>query len=89
LTLWHINKSPEHVLRHPQGQRYQRALREYEECQKQGVECVSARLLHKRRPREDQMDSSRPPCLREAFWKPASSNDNATVSDSDDSMTDL
>lgn len=27
LTLRHINKSPEHVLRHTQGQRYQKALR--------------------------------------------------------------
>lgn len=26
LTLRHINKSPEHVLRHTQGRRYQRAL---------------------------------------------------------------
>ncbi|XP_042770256.1 surfeit locus protein 2 isoform X2 [Panthera tigris] len=30
LTLRHINKVPEHVLRHTQGQRYQRALRESE-----------------------------------------------------------
>lgn len=28
LTMRHINKAPEHVLRHTQGQRYQRALRE-------------------------------------------------------------
>ncbi|XP_055397550.1 surfeit locus protein 2 isoform X3 [Bubalus kerabau] len=30
LTLRHINKSPEHVLRHTQGRRYQRALRKSE-----------------------------------------------------------
>ncbi|XP_032274593.1 surfeit locus protein 2 [Phoca vitulina] len=90
LTLRHINKSPGHVLRHTQGRRYQRALREYEKCQKQGVEYVPACLLHKRRRREDQMDGARPPCPSEAFWEPASSEDDGTAaSDSDDSMTDL
>nr|XP_025837749.1 surfeit locus protein 2 [Vulpes vulpes] len=89
LTLRHINKSPEHVLRHTQGQRYQRALCEYEKCQKQGVEYVPACLLHKRRRREAQMDGAGPPHSREAFWEPASSEDDAAASDSDDSMTDL
>ncbi|XP_026370067.1 surfeit locus protein 2 isoform X1 [Ursus arctos] len=89
LTLRHINKSPEHVLRHTQGRRYQRALREYEKCQKQGVAYVPACLLHKRRRREDQMDGAGPPRLREAFWEPASSDDGTAASDSDDSMTDL
>ncbi|XP_008578904.1 PREDICTED: surfeit locus protein 2 [Galeopterus variegatus] len=86
LTLRHINKSPEHVLRHTQGRRYQTALRKYEECQKQGVEYVPACLLHRRRRREDPMDSDGPPYSKEAFWEPASSDEGAL---SDDSMTDL
>ncbi|XP_032163756.1 surfeit locus protein 2 isoform X2 [Mustela erminea] len=89
LTLRHINKSPEHVLRHTRGRRYQRALREYEKCQKQGVEFVPACLLHKRRRREDQTDGAGPRRPREAFWEPVSSDDSAAVGDSDDSMTDL
>ncbi|XP_043326045.1 surfeit locus protein 2 isoform X2 [Cervus canadensis] len=88
LTLRHINKSPEHVLRHAQGRRYRRALQKYEECQERGVEFVPACLLHKRR-REDQQDGDGPPRPREAFWEPPSSNDGAASSDSDDSMTDL
>ncbi|XP_066111921.1 surfeit locus protein 2 isoform X2 [Saccopteryx bilineata] len=88
LTLRHINKSPEHVLRHTRGRRYQKALHKYEECQKQGVEYVPACLLHKRRRREDQMDSDRPP--RAAFWEPESSDEDGTApSGSDDSMVDL
>lgn len=36
------------------------------------------------------MDGARPPCPSEAFWEPASSEDDGTAaSDSDDSMTDL
>lgn len=60
------------------------------ECQKQGVEYVPACLLHKRRRREDQMDSARPPGRRAAFWEPESSHGDSTApSDSDDSMADL
>lgn len=88
LTLRHINKAPEHVLRHTQGRRYQRALQKYEECQRQGVEYVPACLLHKRKKREDQAARDGPPCPREAFWEPMSSDDSAAPSDSD-SMADL
>nr|XP_044634399.1 surfeit locus protein 2 isoform X2 [Equus asinus] len=90
LTLRHINKSPEHVLRHTQGRRYQRALHKYAECQEQGVEYVPACLLHKKRRREGQVDGDGQPRPREAFWEPESSDeDGAAPSDSDDSMTDL
>ncbi|XP_048201700.1 surfeit locus protein 2 [Perognathus longimembris pacificus] len=85
LTLRHINKAPEHVLRHTRGRRYQRARRRYEECQEQGVEFVPACLLHKRRKREDHTDGDR--CGPSAFWEPASSDEGGTLSD--DSMTDL
>ncbi|XP_036039229.1 surfeit locus protein 2 [Onychomys torridus] len=87
LTLRHINKSPEHVLRHTRGRRYQRALQQYEECQKQGVEYVPACLLHKRRKREDHMDGDGLPDQSRAFWEPASSDEGGSLSD--DSMTDL
>ncbi|XP_028612890.1 surfeit locus protein 2 isoform X1 [Grammomys surdaster] len=86
LTLRHINKSPEHVLRHTQGRKYQRALHQYEECQKQGVEYVPACLLHKKKW-EDQMDSDELPGQRTGFWEPASSDEGGALSD--DSMTDL
>ncbi|KAK7825066.1 hypothetical protein U0070_014823 [Myodes glareolus] len=87
LTLRHINKSPEHVLRHDQGWRYQRALHQYEECQKQGVEYVPACLLHKRRKRVDHMDGDGLPGQRTAFWEPASSDKGGSLRD--DSKTDL
>uniref|UniRef100_A0A8C3WI58 Surfeit 2 n=1 Tax=Catagonus wagneri TaxID=51154 RepID=A0A8C3WI58_9CETA len=88
LTLRHINKSPEHVLRHTRGRRYQRALRKYEECQQQGVEFVPACLLHKRGTK-DRRENDGPARPGQAFWEPVSSDDGAAPSDSDDSMTDL
>ena len=60
-----------------------------EVCQKQHVEFVPACLQHKSRKRQDQQGSDGPPGPREAFWEPASSDDGAAPSDSDDSMTDL
>lgn len=87
LTLRHITKSSGRVLAHTQGWRYQRALQQYEECQKQGMEYVPACLLHKRKKREDQMDRDELPGQRTAFWEPASSDEEGALSD--DSMTDL
>ncbi|XP_007475288.1 surfeit locus protein 2 isoform X1 [Monodelphis domestica] len=85
LTLRHINRLPDHVLRHVQGQRYQKALHKYEECQKQGVEYIPACLLQKRRKREDLIDSDQQPRKKD-FWQPESSDEE---DQSDDSMTDL
>ena len=67
------------------------ACRADDECQKQGVEYVPARLLHKKRTREDQVDSNGPPWPRAAFWEPESSDDDngAAQHNSDDSMADL
>ncbi|KAK7896012.1 hypothetical protein WMY93_021337 [Mugilogobius chulae] len=48
LTLRHLNRQPHHVTRHVTGKRYQKALAKYEECQKQGIEFVPARLKQKR-----------------------------------------
>ncbi|XP_028918590.1 surfeit locus protein 2 isoform X2 [Ornithorhynchus anatinus] len=87
LTLRHINKLPEHVLRHVRGRRYQRALQRYEECQKQGVEFVPACLLQKKRRREDQAGGDRQPRREGNFWRPPSSDEGGN--ESDDSMTDL
>ncbi|XP_074066887.1 surfeit locus protein 2 [Macrotis lagotis] len=86
LTLRHINRLPEHIVRHVQGRRYQKALHKYEECQKQGVEYVPACLLQKRRRREDLIDGDQQPRKKEDFWKPESSDEE---DQSDDSMTDL
>ncbi|CAM5109509.1 unnamed protein product [Natator depressus] len=88
LTLRHINRLPEHVLRHVQGRRYQRALKKYEECQKEGVEYIPACLLQKRqRWRDDQAEGSRQPRRKGEFWEPMSSEEEED--DTDDSMSDL
>ncbi|NXI96574.1 SURF2 protein, partial [Psophia crepitans] len=90
LTLRHINKFPEHVLRHVQGKRYQKALKKYEKCQKEGVEYVPACLRQKQQRRQhadDQMNGSRQPYRKEEFWEPKSSDEDGE--ETDDSMSDL
>ncbi|KAM3825493.1 surfeit locus protein 2 [Vipera latastei] len=90
LTLRHLNKIPEHVLRHVQGRRYQKALRQYEECQKEGLEYVPACLLQKRRrPRQETGNGlckgkGKP---RGAFWEPPASDEGGN--ESEDSLSDL
>ncbi|NWX96782.1 SURF2 protein, partial [Nothoprocta ornata] len=90
LTLRHINKFPEHVLRHVQGKRYQKALKRYEECQKEGVEyvpaCLRQRRQQRRRP-DDQANGSGRPYRKEEFWEPKSSDEDGE--ETDDSMSDL
>ncbi|XP_074871226.1 surfeit locus protein 2 [Carettochelys insculpta] len=88
LTLRHINKLPVHVLRHVQGRRYQKALKKYEECQKDGVEYIPACLLQKKhRRRNDQANGSRQPSGKGEFWEPMSSEEEGD--DTDDSLSDL
>ncbi|XP_033923462.1 surfeit locus protein 2 isoform X1 [Melopsittacus undulatus] len=90
LTLRHINKYPEQVLSHVQGRRYQKALKTYEECQKEGVEYIPACLRQKQRRTQhsdDQMNRSRQPYRKEEFWEPQSSDENGE--ETDDSMSDL
>ncbi|XP_029856008.1 surfeit locus protein 2 [Aquila chrysaetos chrysaetos] len=90
LTLRHINKFPEHVLRHVQGKRYQKALKTYEECQKEGVEYVPACLRQKKQRThhpDEQMNGSRQPYRKEEFWEPKSSDEDGE--ETDDSMSDL
>ncbi|XP_008937447.1 PREDICTED: surfeit locus protein 2, partial [Merops nubicus] len=90
LTLRHINKFPEHVLRHVQGKRYQKALKTYEQCQEEGVEYIPACLRQKKQRRqhpEDQRNGSRQPHSKEEFWEPQSSDEMGE--ETDDSMSDL
>ncbi|XP_009894581.2 surfeit locus protein 2 [Dryobates pubescens] len=90
LTLRHINKFPEEVLRHVQGKRYQKALRTYEQCQKDGLEfvpaCLRQRKQRRQRP-EEQMNGSKKPSGKQEFWEPESSSEDGE--ETDDSMSDL
>ncbi|XP_030317386.1 surfeit locus protein 2 [Calypte anna] len=87
LTLRHINKFPEHVLRHVQGKRYQKALKAYEECQRAGLEfipaCLAQRQRRAQRPEEQRGGSRKEP----EFWEPKSSDEDGE--ETDDSMSDL
>ncbi|XP_040298192.1 surfeit locus protein 2 isoform X1 [Bufo bufo] len=85
LTLRHINKVPEHVLRHVQGKRYLRALRMYEDCQKRGVEYVPACLQNKKKRRP--LEGERAQGEGGQAWDPKDSH--SEDSDSGDSMSDL
>ncbi|KAK9392368.1 surfeit locus protein 2 [Crotalus adamanteus] len=90
LTLRHLNKIPEHVLHHVQGRRYQKALRRYEECQKEGLDYVPACLLQRRRrPRQDTGNGfckgkGKP---RGGFWEPPASDEGGN--ETEDSLSDL
>ncbi|XP_073697021.1 surfeit locus protein 2 [Garra rufa] len=91
LTLRHINRVPQHVLRHVNGKRYKKALGQYEECVRQGVEFIPVQLRRKRRPKErNEAAGSEPRANRKedsGVWTPNSSD--GENSDSDDSMSDL
>ncbi|XP_029941186.1 surfeit locus protein 2 [Salarias fasciatus] len=88
LTLRHLNKQPHHVLRHVNGKRFKKALARYEECVKQGVNFVPARLKQKK-PRDPTEEPERGRGSKQAngMWAPSSSDEEQ--SDSDDSMSDL
>ncbi|XP_042334952.1 surfeit locus protein 2 isoform X2 [Sceloporus undulatus] len=91
LTLRHINRIPAHVLRHVQGRRFQKALRNYEKCQREGVEYVPS--CCRRRQKQPQKTPSEgpqhphPPRRKGGFWEPPASDDSG--SDTEDSMSDL
>uniref|UniRef100_A0A673GIC3 Surfeit 2 n=1 Tax=Sinocyclocheilus rhinocerous TaxID=307959 RepID=A0A673GIC3_9TELE len=95
LTLRHINRVPQHVLRHVSGRRYRRALEQYEECVRQGVEFVPVQLKKKKRPKEAAGSEGRAAGSERrasrkqdsGVWTPNSSN--GEDSDSSDSMSDL
>lgn len=91
LTLRHINHVPQHVLRHVSGKRYKKALEEYEECVRQGVEFVPASLRQKKRAKEhnDVTGSDNKGKRKEdsGICDPSATDDEK--SDSEDSMSDL
>ncbi|KAK1787673.1 hypothetical protein P4O66_016166, partial [Electrophorus voltai] len=92
LTLRHINRIPQHVLRHVSGKRYKKALAQYEECAKLGVVFVPASLKRRRRPRDANGEPSTSGGQRRMkpgsdFWAPCSSD--GEDGDSEDSMSDL
>lgn len=88
LTLRHLNRQPHHVLRHVNGKRFKKALSKYEECVKQGIEFVPARLKQKR-PKDtgEEIGRGRPSKQGNNSWEPSSSDEDH--SDSEDSMSDL
>ncbi|XP_036436595.1 surfeit locus protein 2 [Colossoma macropomum] len=96
LTVRHINRMPHHVLRHVNGKRFKKALAQYEECVKQGVKFVPAKLRQRKRPKDtdDGMESSNERHTQKqkqkqdsGIWAPSSSGEED--SDTDDSMSDL
>ncbi|XP_062844819.1 surfeit locus protein 2 [Trichomycterus rosablanca] len=93
LTLRHLNHVPHHVLRHVNGKRFKKALAQYEECMKQGVAFVPARLRQKRQPKhtDEAMESSSKGGNKQkqdsGIW--ASNDSDVEGSDSEDSMSDL
>lgn len=90
LTLRHLNRQPHHVLKHVNGKRYRKALAKYEECVKQGIEFVPARLKQKKPRNIGEQASERGSRVKKhgsGMWEPTSSEDDH--SDSDDSMSDL
>ncbi|KAK5621143.1 Surfeit locus protein 2 [Crenichthys baileyi] len=87
LTLRHLNRQPDHVLRHTSGKRFKKALSRYEECVQQGIEFVPARLKQKK-PKNTGEEMSQPSKRRpNGMWEPSSSDKEH--SDSEDSMSDL
>ncbi|XP_060613103.2 surfeit locus protein 2 [Anolis sagrei] len=92
LTLRHLNAQPEHIQRHFQGRRFQRALQKYEQCQREGVPFVPAALRQKQqhRKRQDEEAASSNGAQRGKkgeFWEPPP--DSESGDDTDDSMSDL
>lgn len=88
LTLRHLNRQPTHVLKHVNGKRYKKALAKYEECVRQGIEFIPARLTQKK-PRDitEEVNRGRTQKHRNGMWEPSSSD--GEHSDSEDSMSDL
>ncbi|XP_071371759.1 surfeit locus protein 2 [Centroberyx affinis] len=88
LTLRHLNRQPHHVLRHVSGKRFKKALSKYEECVRQGVEFVPARLKQKRpKDRGEEVKWGSGSQRGSKLWEPSSNDEDD--SDTDDSMSDL
>lgn len=88
LTLRHLNRQPQHVLRHVNGKRFKKAFAKYEECKKQGIDFVPARMKQKRpKDTEDGFGHGSSSKHANGMWEPTSSE--GEHSDSEDSMSDL
>lgn len=88
LTLRHLNRQPHHVLRHVNGKRFKKAVSKYEDCVKQGIEYVPARLKQKRpKGTGEEVSQGKPSKRGNNLWEPSSSEEDH--SDSEDSMSDL
>ncbi|KAM4719765.1 surfeit locus protein 2 [Anableps anableps] len=87
LTLRHLNRQPDHVLRHVSGKRYKKALSHYEECAQKGTEFVPARLKQKKPKNTGEEMGPSPKRRPNGMWEPSSSEEEH--SDSEDSMSDL
>ncbi|XP_029300546.1 surfeit locus protein 2 [Cottoperca gobio] len=84
LTLRHLNRQPHHVLRHVNGKRFKKAFSKYEECVKEGIEYVPARMIQKR-PRDIGEEVNRGRSSKHGN----NSSSDEDHSDSEDSMSDL
>ncbi|XP_068430496.1 surfeit locus protein 2 [Clinocottus analis] len=88
LTLRHLNRQPHHVLNHVNGKRYKKAFSKYEECVKQGIAFVPARMKQKRpKDTREEVNRGKPSKQGSTSWEPSSSDESH--SDSEDSMSDL
>ncbi|XP_058473477.1 surfeit locus protein 2 [Solea solea] len=88
LTLRHLNRQPHHVLTHVNGKRFKKAFSKFEECVKQGIQYVPARLKQpKFKDMGEEVSRGRAPKHRNNAWEPSSSDEGH--SDSEDSMSDL
>ncbi|XP_041049493.1 surfeit locus protein 2-like [Carcharodon carcharias] len=87
LTIRHINKIPQHILRHVNGKRYQRALKKFNECTALGVPFVPACLSQKKK-RNRESNREEPYHNQKTFWAPDES-EGSESDNSDDSMSDL
>ncbi|CAL8282210.1 unnamed protein product [Gadus morhua 'NCC'] len=91
LTLRHLNRQPHHVLKHVNGKRFKKALGKYEDCMREGIAFVPARLQNKRPKNHNKVEAEGPrrrgSKQKNEVWEP-SSNDEEEI-DSEDSMSDL
>lgn len=87
LTLRHLNRQPDHLLTHVSGKRYKKALSHYEECVKQGIEFVPARLKQKKPKNTGEETDHSSKRRTNGMWDPSTSEEEH--SDSEDSMSDL
>ncbi|XP_061783074.1 surfeit locus protein 2 isoform X1 [Nerophis lumbriciformis] len=87
LTLRHLNRLPQHVLKHVNGKRFKKALNMYEECVRQGIEFIPIRLQQKRPKFTDDniKDVHQGHTSKHGGWEQSSSDGG----DSEDSMSDL